>query len=283
MTIRTATLLIALAASAPVLAADGIAIHAETRDIGQDGVHKSRMLVAGNKLRLEVAAQGDVVVFDGERQNLVIIDANDKSYMVLDRAKMKRLSREVSGAMSDMRKQLDERMKGMTPEQRAMVEQMMKARMPGMAPPSEDEPPPPPPVKIRKQGEEKKIDAHRCVRYDLIRGEAKVSEAWLTTWKSAGVSSDTFEVFRELGRFFEELTASLGSNPMLRQQLEGQEIFESLARLEGFPMLIRGFENGRPTDETRIVSIERIDATAASFTAPAGFVERQLPMPTQGM
>ena len=56
------------------------------------------------------------------------MDHKDKSYIVMDEAMLDEVSAQMSEAMKEMEAQLA----SMPPEQRAMVEQMMKGQMQGM-------------------------------------------------------------------------------------------------------------------------------------------------------
>ncbi len=58
---------------------------------------------------------------------IYVISHKDKSYVVMDRASMKRMAEQLNPALQ----MLQERMKTMTPEQRAQMEKMLGTKIPG--------------------------------------------------------------------------------------------------------------------------------------------------------
>jgi hypothetical protein len=75
-----------------------------------------------------------------------------------------------------------------------------------------------------------------------------------------------------MSRFLQELVASM---PML-QSMQADQGLEGLDRVEGYPVLMREFENGKAVSEVLFRSVEKRALPAATFEVPAGYAARRL-------
>src|SRR5512144_778073 len=113
---------------APLFA--GVRIQTENTDLSTKKVSTEVILLDANRLRLD-SDEGRSILFltDGGRDRMVILDKTKNTYQEIDEQMMKQMGEQMSGAMAQMQAQL----KNMPPEQRAMMEKMMKGKMPQAA------------------------------------------------------------------------------------------------------------------------------------------------------
>ncbi len=92
------------------------------------------------------------------------ISHKDKSYIAMDRASMKRMAEQLNPALQ----MLQERMKTMTPEQRAQMEKMMGTKIPN----GEAEPAP----EIKRTSRNDKINGYSCTYVEVREAGALTDE-----------------------------------------------------------------------------------------------------------
>ena len=118
----------------PAVAADGIQIvqkvtngtTVQTFQIQMDNTHMRAEIA-------DAAGRKQVILFDGTRQAVDIVDVERKSYVEMTKADIERVAAQMQGAMATMQQQ----MANLPPAQRAQMEAMMRGRgMPGAAPAS---------------------------------------------------------------------------------------------------------------------------------------------------
>ena len=235
---------------------------------------RSRVAVDDAHLKMEIRSSGrraelDEVVFRRGDRQMLVIDHAEKSYMVMDAATMKR----VGGQMSEMQKQMQARLKDLPPEQRAMVEKMMKQRMPAAA-----AQPKPPELDVRKTGEKAKKAGYPCVRYDVFRDGDKTLEMWVTDWDNVEGSAAMRDVFLDMSKFYSEMMAPLAkmAGPGGSGMASGHAPLQVFAELDGFPVVTRSFAGGELENESVLQSARRAELDPAEFEPPAGYKRRSM-------
>jgi hypothetical protein len=155
----------------------------------------------------------------------------------------------------------------MPEDQRKMIEEQMKGRMPGLGQQA------PPVVETRKTEETKTISGYKCVCYEnLVDGEKK-SQIWVTDWKKAGVPAESFEVFKKMSRFFQEMLASM---PAMAQQAAGDQMFQGMDDVDGFPVLFESYEGSEVTREVLFKEVEKKTIDPSTFEIPEGYEAAEL-------
>ena len=86
--------------------------------------------VDGDNLKMVMGGtadgNADEMIFRGGVPEMIMVDHKEKRYYVMDESTI----REMGNQMSDIERQMQEALKDVPPEQRPMIEQMMKSRMP---------------------------------------------------------------------------------------------------------------------------------------------------------
>jgi len=268
MSTRTVSAVIAVGLLAAPLAAlepagPGVVFETEIKDLRRNTTQAASASVEGKLIKVDVPGEGgqpsNAMIFRGDRQELVAIDHGRRTYMVIDQATIKELAAQVGTAMSQMQQMLQ----NLPPEQRAAMEQAMRGRGMGGA-----MGPPPPPAELRKTNERAEHAGYDTVKYEVLRGERKVREMWVTDWSNLPASGEVRGAFESMGTFAKEVFSALS-------QIAGQlnlDVYEQMQQADGYPVLVTEFdESGQPTTETRLVSASERVIDPATFEPPTDY------------
>jgi len=219
----------------------------------------------GDMLRIEPHQEGGapatVMIF---RDNaLLILNQQDRSYYRMDEQTVAQLSDQISEAM----KQIQEQLKNIPPEQRAMMEQMMKGRMPeGMSMGGAAQAPA---LRVEPAGSER-VEQYSCDKYEVYLGQEKTQEICVVPVNQLGALGEVMDTFRAMARFTKKLTESTQQGPLATMT---NNPFQILNEIEGFPVLTRQFENGQPTHEVLFRSATEQNLSDDLFSVPSGYGE----------
>jgi hypothetical protein len=198
-------------------------------------------------------------------QKVYALDAERKTYSVVDKATMDRMG----GQMAEARKQMEAQMANMPPERRAMMEQMM-SQMGGGAGAAMKKA-----VKrdVTATGRTETVSGFKCAVWEVALDGVKDQEVCATSPGSLPGGPEVLKTMREMGEMLKGLTEGLGS--MARRT--AADAWSDLAKINGVPILTRDFEGGKATSETRLTAIRSESVPASMFEVPAGYKERKMP------
>ncbi|HZP48321.1 MAG TPA: DUF4412 domain-containing protein [Vicinamibacterales bacterium] len=253
---------LALAVSAGPAAADGILIVQKTTT--PLGTQTHNVQIEANRVRAEAGGRpstspgpsgGQVVIFDGARQTLWIVDEGRKSYTEMTKADADRVGGQMSAAMSAIQEQL----KNMPPEQRAQMESMMRGRgMPG-APAAAA------PKTVYKKVGTDTVGKWSCDKYEGYQDDKKVSELCTVDPKVLGFSAADFQVTRQLAEFFGRLIPQ-GADRLFAIGTPEQQGYS------GVPVRTITFMGDQRTT-SELVDAKRQSFPDATFQVPAGYTK----------
>lgn len=237
------------------------------KDAAGKTVDRIDMTIDGKGLRmdLETTAEGKFrtsMIFNGEREELMLLDHSKSEAVIIDRATMER----VAAQLQDARKQMEQALANVPAEQRAMMEQMMKGQMKGMMES-------PPPTEVVKTSQTGTTNGYPWVKYDVVQEGDKIREYLVTDWSKLDIDASTFEVFKDMADFLEGFTKGLGMN--MADVMENP--FNEASALDGFPVVTREFEDGVAGHETHLDSVTTGDVDGALFENPGYKVNRMEP------
>jgi hypothetical protein len=255
-------------ALAPALA--GVVYEIEVTDHEQSPPKSESIeaAVEGRNLKMGIASgergeQGEMI-FRGDRREMVVVDHEDKSYHVMDKAAIDAIAGQVGAAMS----QMQEALKNVPEDKRKMVEEMMKQRMPQQQPQR-------PKSELRKTGEKAKKNGYPCVKYEVLRDGHKVRELWVTDWSNVEGGSDVVDAFEDMADFFKELMDSIADFGQGGDI--GDPAFAHLKEIGGFPVVTEEFgEDGSLEGTSTLRSARRQRLDPAAFEPPSGYKRRQM-------
>ena len=142
----------------------GVVFHIETTfpQRGEMTPRTGTMMVEGNKLKMSMDDEGNkqpTVIYRGDREEMLLVNNGDRTWRVMDKATMIHLGQQITPAMEQMQKQMEEALKNMPPERRAMMEKMFAGQGldPGMIGGKRE-------MHIKKTGETQTINGYPCVK-----------------------------------------------------------------------------------------------------------------------
>ena len=261
MTRFTFVATVALSA-APLFA--GVRIQTDKTDLATNKTTSDQILLDADRMRID-SGDGRSVLFltDGGRNRMVMLDKTKNTYQEIDEQTMKQMGEQMSGAMA----QMDAAMKGMTPEQRAMMEQMMKGKMVQATAAT--------PKTVYTAKGSGSVNGFSCTKYEgALRGE-KVADVCAAGPAQLKLTAADFQVLDKMKQFSSSLTSALANSPM-RSAVPTSSGFES--GYEGFPIQKVTFEGGKATERDELKSITRASFSDADFSLGSA-KKVEMPMP----
>ena len=252
----------------------GVVFEVETTDHGASPprVETHQMSAEGRMLKMEIDSGGrgkhGDVIFRGDRREMVIVDHDEKSVFVMDEQTLRELAAQIGSAMS----QIEEALKNVPESQRAMVEEMMKKRMPQQNATKT------PAVEVRKTGDRADQAGYPCVKYEIVTDGSVTSELWVTDWDSVEGGEEAVGAFRDMANFASEMVKALASagGPLVSMTgLDGSGVAQ-WSQIEGFPVVTRQLDNGRLESESVLRGSERRALDPSDFEPPAGYKRQQM-------
>jgi hypothetical protein len=236
--------------TATTAAADGILLVMKTT-AGTDAPQTTQVQIDGRRMRAEaIGERGEkqVVVFDGTKKVMFLVDDSKKTYTEMTEADIEALGGMMAGMMAQLQ--------NMPPEARAQMEAMMKGR--GMAMPGATAPK----TQYTKTGTGT-VGKWTCDKYEGSSGGQKVSDVCTVDPKALGFTAADFEVSRELVAFFKKLMPTGGGQMFSIGTPEDQGF-------SGVPVRTVSSVGGRQVT-TEITEVSRQAFPDAVFQAPAGY------------
>ncbi|MDH3402518.1 MAG: DUF4412 domain-containing protein [Acidobacteriota bacterium] len=253
----------------------GVVYEIEVKDHGQSPAKTSEteMAAEGRNLKMGIApGQGDgrgEMIFRGDRREMVVVDHDEQSYVVIDEAAIQQLA----GQVSQVADQMAEALKNVPEDQRALVEKMMKQRMPARQAPEA------PAADVRRTGERADKNGYPCVKYEVLVEGRRIRELWVTDWGNVEGGDEARDAFREMAEFFSEMLDAFSDAAGGLGGFGAQDggIFADMKEIDGFPVVTSGFGgDGSLEDESALRSARRQAIDPAEFEPPAGYKRRSM-------
>jgi hypothetical protein len=258
MTFRSlVTVLGALVAVSPhaAWAAQGVVVVEKTTTNGTP--RTSQVQMTSQRMRADVGTTGgqqQTVIFDGAKQVMYLVNVERKTYSTMTKADVDQMGAQLSGAMA----QMQAAMAGMSPEQRAQMEAMMKGRgmpaMPGMGgPPARPE---------YTKGGTQRVGKWTCDVYEMTTAGQKTGELCTVSPQALGFTAADFEVSRQMANFLRGLIPQ-GADAVF--QVGSQE-----QGFSGVPVRRVTTVAGQQI-VSEVESVSRQDVPDSVFAVPEGF------------
>ena len=246
----------------------GAVLKNETREYHVDppAIGTTKMLADGVLLRVEIhsvsSSEDGLIIYRGDRNEMIVADNEHLEYYVIDEQTMNQMAAQIGDAM----KQVEEMMKTLPPDQRAMAEQMMKQQMPGLQPAPEA------PSTLQKTGKSDTINGHDCEYYEVLREGRKTREMCVAEWSDIDGGAEAVDAMIGMGKFFESMhdafAEAAGTDFMGKQQ----EVFAHMRQLGGYPVYAKDYDDsGALEGESMLKSSSSEAIDAAMFEPPEGY------------
>lgn len=230
--------------------------------------------VEENRMRMDTQGMdgtlASTVIFLGETDEMYMIDHEEKTYLVVDKERIEALSQQMNEAMQQMKEALAQ----VPPEQREMMERMMKGKMPG----SSYEPPSPPVV--TDLGESTSVNGVACQWKQVTRDDVLERKVCVADENAIAGGQEMVALAHEMRDFSEGLRAmaqSVSNFPMLGGGTVGSVGMAMTADLGGFGLIAEDYDGeGKLMRRSTFESADEIAIADEEFTPPSGYKRRSL-------
>jgi hypothetical protein len=203
------------------------------------------------------SADAQVIYYDHAKRTAYIVDGKKGTAIPMDEAGAKAMSERLAEAQ----RKIEEQMKTMPPEQRAMVEKMMKEQGGGLPPPGRRAP-----LTFAKSGNGK-VGAWPCDTYSAT-GDGRTVEVCTAEPATLGIAAEDEAVFEG---FLD-----------LSQKMAGEPSAGSERDFPGLPLQRSESRGGKVTDRFTIETIKQEKMSASDLAVPAGLKELKPGAPPPG-
>lgn len=243
----------------------------EMTQSGRSAVEQTISIQDG-KLRVDVPAMSNtpattMILAD---EDLLILNEAEGSFYRITPATIEELGQalgQVNDQLSAAMEQMQAQLANLPPQQREMMERMMRDRMPNMAAMTEAAPP----VRI-EQGGGQTVGGYACTDYSIYAGETLVQELCAADFDDVPGATEMAAVIGRMAGFFERLREAM---PPALQGMQNNP-FDTMSQIEGFPVRTRTYVNGGLQQELVLSAAETRDLPASLFEVPANLTERDL-------
>jgi len=212
----------------------------------------SEVQMERTRMRADTTGAGgekQVLIFDGAKQVLTLIDPVKKTYTRVTKADVDRLSAQ----MSEQLKKMEEQSAMLSPQQRDQLAAVMKGRMGGPAK-----------LEYRKTGKGT-VGKWTCDTYDGYSGGQKIVELCTVDPKVLGFTASDFAVSNQMVEFFRSLVPQV-ANQMFTVGNNEQQGFSGIPVRRTFTIAAR-----QSTAETTEITHKAFPES--TFAVPLGYTQ----------
>jgi len=253
------TLLLVSASLLAATASAGVRIETLTRDIKTQVASRPPQVVEVQNGAVHATSDhGGILLKAGK---ITVIDDKKKTYSEMDKATMEAMAKKATAAMA----QMQERMKNMTPEQRAQMEKLMGNRMPGGI--GGDKPDV---WDAKNLGTTATVEGRKCQNWNLIRNGAPFEELCVVPFNSLPGKEDMQKVFKDMAETFGDLAKQVpGSDQMPK----------AMSSINGYPVRTRMYASDGKFQPSETVMTKWVEESipASTFEPPAGYTKAEMP------
>ncbi|MDT8386837.1 MAG: DUF4412 domain-containing protein [Thiogranum sp.] len=244
-------------------------VHADSTLILEDirGDNDATVQIKGHMVRMSQNGQPDYMLFDSQRDMAIHVNANSKQYTEVDRASLT----ELAGSVGELKKKLapqlamlQEQLKSLPPEQRAMIEKQMG----GMANLGAMESAPSEKITTIKRGKDR-IAGFDCQRYDVMADGQRIAETCMATVANANMPKADFAALSAMMKFMRDMAENA---QQLTAGMSGANL--TIGDLEGVPVAMKDFRNGH---EYELASVSKEPLDDKRFIEYKTFNKKSLP------
>jgi len=232
----------------------GITMDMVTRDASGQETDRSHIYAQSGKLRVDGTGAENVanvtMIFLGSE--FLILDHDQKSYVVMDDATLDEFALRISEAM----KQIEAQIESLPPEQRAIAEQARQART--------SSPVVPPRVEAIATG---KWNDRTCTQYLIHEGGEKTQLVCAASLDHINGSEEMMLSFAQMADYVQRMTESL---PISTD--ESMNPGELMDYIEGFPVQRTAYQDGEVVEEDTLELLTEVDLDENLFRAPGDYI-----------
>ena len=255
---------------------DGIQVQANTSSpASASRIFKTQISAQGRDIKLattdEKGQPNNIMIFHGQKQEMLVLNPKDQTYMVMDSNTIEAMAKR----MNQMEMQMQEALKHVPEDQRAMVEKMMKQHIPNQS----SQTTPEPPLDIKKMDEKDTKNGFPCVRYVAKRADKTIDEYWVTEWKNIQGGDEITKGFEDMAGFYQKMMDTFSKNSRMGGPLLANKgnPFEHIKDFKGVPVVTKTFsQDNTLATESTLRSAKQQTLAPDTFEPPAGYKQRDM-------
>jgi hypothetical protein len=242
----------------------GVHIENVTRDIKTKAPQGDTQTILIQDGKLHSSSGHGAFIIDGG--NIIIVDDKKREYREMTKEDMKKLADQAGAAM----KRMQEQMKNLKPEQRAMMEKMMADKIPGGMGAAGGSGKPDT-WEAKDLGKSDKVEGRACQLWNMSRNGALYEELCVVPYGSLPGKENLEKVFKDMAATFADVGKNLSSFNNTAQ---------AFAQVNGYPVRSRMYDADGKFRGTETVLMKWVEESvpAATFSPPAGY--QKVAMPT---
>lgn len=239
----------------------GVRIETTTRDIATqvaEGAPQVVQVQDGN-IRATHGATGGMIL---KNSTITVLDDKHKTYREMDKESLKNLANQAGAAMA----QLQEKIKNMSPEQRAMMEKAMGNHIPGGMGAQGT----PDTYAAKDTGKSETVEGRTCRIWQTTRNGAPLEELCVVPYASLPGREDLEKAFKAMADAFEDLS---GAIPNVEKAMKAR------LSVKGYPVRVRRYDaqGALRKSETVLTKWTEENLPAAVFEVPPGYTKQEMP------
>ena len=222
----------------------------------------NRIYSQGGMLRFDhLGTDGGVITTMIFRDNeMIIVSHSEKKIHRINEAMMAELEEKMAKGRAAMEK-MQQQMANMPPQQRAMMEKMMKGGMPGM--PSKAALPP---LRLEASGTGS-WQSYSCKNYTVYKGDEKDQEVCAAPPSQVKGASEFVQAARNMQEFYRKFQESLQMPGIASMTKNPVEV---MGQIDGVPVYTKVFANGVLQEERFLSSAKEEGLADSTFAPPRG-------------
>ncbi len=221
----------------------------------------TKVYVQGDMMRMDFEEEGQkqAVLYNKSTQEMWMINFTKGTYTKIDREKMKQMYSGVQERMEAAMEKMKAEMEKLPPEQRAMIEQMMKGQMPEQ--PGKVELPK---REVKKVASNQKINQWVCDKYEVYENGQLYQEVWVVPPAKLAAAAAVQPFFKAMADFWKEVIPKDQSGELDFSRFVAQE-FEGIP---GLPVFEKEYENGKLVRKMELQELVEKDVNSTYFEIP---------------
>lgn len=251
---KAASALVCLLSSPAAMA--GVVFQMETAVTGEEP-QTLEVAIDGGNLAITGHAEG-AMIYRGDENAMLAISHSDRAYTVIDKESVESIAKTVNPLLEQLQR--------MPPEQRAQIEKMMGAELPGKSGP-------PARTSVINTKRADTVSGFDCVWWEVEENGIKLREMCVAPIDSIPDGSEVMTVVGSMSEFYEDVLAQFTAN--FDFAMSGNP-FADIDEMDGFPVKTRSFRGNALEAESVVKSATEKSIDAAAFEAPAGYDKRSI-------
>lgn len=224
---------------------------------GSSEKSKGKIYISNN--RIKVAGEGEqmVAVFDLNSGDMIQIDNQGKRYVV---AKPEEYFKAIQDITVKMKAEIQKQLSQLPPEQRAKVEEMMKAQ--GLTPPGEN--PDPKKLTLKETNKTEAIAGYKSQKFEVYENGELGEEIWVSNDAAFRKEFDLQKMANYI-RELREISENAGGNNA--SWSENEKVFKQIYE-SGFPMRSIDYSVSNAAYIEEIVNVTKANIPDKEFQPP---------------